>query len=75
MVQVGRVGGVRDEGGVRALRRGAGRSDTSGPEKSAQQGGGVGQGLSAVAGGAVAAGGGSSAHVGAANDGPFHIAV
>lgn len=69
VVQVGRVGCVRDEGGVQRLRGGAGRLHSPAAEQGAQQRGGAGQGLAAVAGRAVAAGRGSSPHVGAANDG------
>lgn len=69
VVQVGGVGGVGDQGGVHGLWGGAGRLQPSAPEQRAEQRGGAGQGLAAVAGRAVPAGGGSPPHVRAANDG------
>lgn len=63
--------GVGDEGGVQGLLGGAGRLRPPGAEQSSKQRGGVGKGLAAVAGRAVAARGGPPAHVGAANDGPL----
>lgn len=71
VVQVGRVRGVGDEGGVQGLRGGAGRLCAPGAKQRPQQGRGAGQGLAAVARWAVSGGGGPSPHVGAANDGPL----
>lgn len=72
VVQVGGVRGVGDEGGVQGLRGGAGGlHPPPGAEQRSEQRGGVGQGLAAVAGRAVSAGGGSPPHVRTANDGPL----
>lgn len=60
-----------NEGGVHGLRGGAGRLDASGAKQRSEQRGGAGQGLAAVAGRAVSAGGGSPPHVWTANDGPL----
>lgn len=49
VVQVGRVRGVGNEGGVHGLRGGAGRLDASGAKQRSEQRGGAGQGLAAVA--------------------------
>lgn len=69
VVQVGGVGGVGDQGGVHGLRGGAGRLHPPASEQRAQQRRGAGQGLAAVAGRAVSAGGRSPPHVWTANDG------
>lgn len=71
VVQVGGVGGVGDQGGVHGLRGGAGRLHPPASEQRPEQRGGAGQGLAAVAGRAVSAGGGSPPHVRTANDGPL----
>lgn len=75
VVQVARVRGVGDEGGVHGLRGGAGGLHPPGPKQRSEKRGGVGQGLATVTGRAVSAGGGSPPHVRTANDGAFHIAV
>lgn len=71
VVQVGGVGGVGDEGGVQGLWGGAGGLHPPGAEQRSKQRRGIGQGLAAVAGRAVSAGGGSPPHVRTANDGPL----
>lgn len=74
VVQVGWVRGVGDESRVQlGLRGGAGRLHTPGAEQRSEQRGRVGQGLGAVTGWAVSAGGGSPPHVRTANDGALHL--
>lgn len=64
--------GVGDESRVQlGLRGGAGRLHAPGAEQRSEQRGRVGQGLGAVTGRAVSAGGGSPPHVRTANDGPL----
>lgn len=71
VVQVCRMWGVGDEGGMWGLRSGAGGLHTPGAEQRSEKRRGVGQGLATVAGRAVSAGGGSPSHVRTANDGPL----
>lgn len=73
VVQVSRVRGVGDKSGVGALRDGAGagpgRPHPPGAKQRPEQGGGAGQGVSAVTGRTVSTRRGSPPHVRTANDG------